>query len=152
VSTERLDPMQFGDVSDWARSFEPPMRLLDVIGVKIGLSGTLAVAAILWPKFVEVRGCVLLSCRYDATEFEGWWSQLDGDHTAIEDMVNHLHLWDVFPAVDDPLAERGLVELGELMAESWRYALRSAYPGRDFLVSFDMEEEEYGPTVSFRSF
>ncbi|MCP4545392.1 MAG: hypothetical protein GY835_02860 [bacterium] len=151
MSTERIDPMQFGDVSDWVRSFDPPMRLVDVIGVKIGLSGTLAVAAVLWPEFVEVRGCVLLSWRYNATEFEGWWSQLAGDRTAIEDMVNHLHLWDVFPDVEDPLTERGLVELGQLMAESWRYALRSAYPDRDFLVSFDMEEEEYGPTVSFRS-
>ena len=151
MKSERIDPMEFGDVLEWANSFRPPMKILDFVGAKIGLPGVLAVVAVLWPSLIEIRGCVLLSWRYEEAEFEKWWAELSGDRSAVEDLINHVHLWDVFSDLEDPLSARALAELGQIMTESWRCALRCSYPEREFIVHMDTDEDEYGPTISFRS-
>jgi hypothetical protein len=126
---------------------------LTYVGQEIGLDRAFAVMRLLVPDFVEMRGCVLRRESYAPENLEHWWTTLDGDVSAIEEMINHVHLWDVFLGLShSPLEDRALAEFGTSMALTWEAALLQRFPERRFVVEFLAEpESHYGPTVSFHS-
>jgi len=95
-----------------------------------------------------VNGCVLLSERYDPSSFQEWWTELDGDISRIESVVNHIHLWD-FPGLDAAdIPDDVIRDFARVLAASWRCALRDQFPERNFEVQTVLDElEEYGPTI-----
>lgn len=109
-----------------------------------------AFTALLWPSTVVVSGCVLLTEHYTESNFNDWWQELAGDRRQIESVINHVHLWDIFPS-DEQETEGALERLSEIMAETWRCALANRYPDRRFDVVVTSSPDEYGPTVSFTS-
>jgi hypothetical protein len=127
-------------------SRDPSMDLWDVSPAK-----ALALARLLHPTFVEVRGCVLFSWSYVQSNFEQWWKELDGNRPKIEAMLSHEHLWDTFHVEDEDGEEELLNQLGKIIADCWREALRRRFPNRDFDVVFSNTEDDYGPTVMFYS-
>lgn len=120
--------------------------LLDVVG-RSGAAAAIAFAGLFWPRFVEVRGCVLLAEHFDAASFERWWEQLDGDRPAIEATINHLHLWDVFDPEADGVPPAGMRWLAAVLARTWRAALDEQFPDRELTVSVSDEPDDYGPTL-----
>jgi hypothetical protein len=107
--------------------------------------GEFAFARFVSPEFVEVRGCVLLKERYDERNLEAWWTQLNGDRAAIEEVVNHVHLWDV---VEEQVPDEALDEVAEALVRNWRRALAEQFPDRSFRVVLSNDENDYGPTLS----
>jgi|GEM_PF-2861521 len=103
----------------------------------------------LYPEFIEIRGCVLLPWAYDDDNFEQWWSKLNGECSAIESVLNHTHVWDLFSA------ESKNVELDRavagLLVECWKVCLQSRFPDRSFDVTWKDDPEDYGPTVYVQS-
>jgi len=97
---------------------------------------------------MSLRGCVLLKERYDERNFEAWWTELNGDRAAIEEVVNHLHLWDVFDAREEQVPEEALNSIGEVLVRTWRCALSEQFPDRSFRVELSNDESDYGPTLS----
>ncbi|MEN3538233.1 hypothetical protein AAH991_24195 [Microbispora sp. ZYX-F-249] len=109
-----------------------------------------ALSLLFWPEFVEYRDCVFLGALFDKRSVDTWFEELKGDRSAVENVVNHLHLWDVFaPRSESEYAI--LPEVASRVAAMWRAALRDAFPAREFVVAVLGEEGDYGPTVSFRS-
>ena len=53
-------------------------------------------ASLFWPDFVEVDGALILAEMYTEEGFQNWYSHFNGDLTAIEKMINHVHLEDLF--------------------------------------------------------
>lgn len=102
-----------------------------------------------WPEFIEVRGGVLLAEHYRPEAFAQWWRQYAGKRSAIEGMVNHTHLYDLFPhaEVDDALA--AYEHLASTLRRCWNAALTVQFPGRRFSFSYETEPVAYGPTLSF---
>ena len=146
-----FDPMQLRKATEWRASFQGAPRLLDYLGEEGGPTLALAFAALFWPTFVEVRGCVLLSDRYEDRNFEEWWQELAGDCRAIEAVANHLHLWDVFDPDDEHVPPEALNHLAEVLGRTWRCALAEQFPDRRFEVEVSDEPYDYGPTVTARS-
>ncbi|UUW92467.1 hypothetical protein [Pimelobacter simplex] len=101
-----------------------------------------------FPRFVEHRGAVLLESAYDEEAVEAWFQQLDGDAVAVELVMNHIHLWDVFAPSTAFEAETEL--LLAPLATSWGAALRAAFPTRTFRVLTD-PDGDYGPELTFHS-
>jgi hypothetical protein len=99
------------------------------------------------PAFVEARGCVLLAEHYGERTFENWWTTLRGDRRAVEQVVNHVHLWDVLPSTDD-VPEAVVEQFAHRLAELWRGLLAQRYPARTFTVEVDTSPDEYGPTLT----
>lgn len=124
----------------------------DYLGEQNG-AASLAVAFsyLFWPSFVEVEGCVLLEERYEPSNFREWWERLSGDVPRVEEVINHVHLWDLFYGDDGWLPDGALAELARVMAHCWMCALREAYPSRSFDVRLSTGDADYGPTVSFSS-
>ncbi len=107
------------------------------------------VAHLMWPDLVEVGGCVFLATHYSEASRESFVAAgVTG--SALEDVVNHVHLYDVvaeYSGSDEDLQRLEAVAM--LMKQSWAARLAIAFPGRTFIVTFATEPEEYGPTVSF---
>lgn len=153
---DRLDPMSTREASEWRKSFQngSGLSVFDFIGQTVSVARALAVGGLIWPRFEEARGCVLLAGRNSAAAVDEWWDQLDGDPSRIESVLNHVHLWDVFPADDDVNDREAFIALARLMGTGWRSALASEYPHRRFEVrcnGLTSEHPEYGPTLTFRS-
>lgn len=114
----------------------------------VGAERLLLAADLFFPQFVEYRGCVLVPWNAEPSNVDRWLSECDGDVRAVESVLNHLHLWDLFPAdvPDDRVAR-----FGAALASCWGAALASQFPRRAFVTGFADDEDDYGPTVSFAS-
>lgn len=107
----------------------------------------LQLARAMVPAWVEHRGCVVREQQFEPSNFDEWWTSTGGTRTAIEKMLNHLHLWDLLVNTDEKdYAE--LWDLGELMVLGWQASLRRAFPDREFEVTLT---DDYGPTVTAAS-
>ena len=108
-----------------------------------------AVITFITPEFREHRGCVIRGDRFDSANVDSWLASTDGDTCAVEQVVNHLHLYDV---IDDDYDDAQLPELETVarhIATAWRDLLRARYGRRQFTVTVESEPDEYGPTISF---
>jgi hypothetical protein len=133
----------------WSDSFGGGLDALDYVGQHVSPTEALAVSEMLWPAFVEHRGCVILRGQFDEALFDDWWSALDGDASRIESVMNHIHLWDVFTDREEPGSDLALERLARAVATSWKAALAVAYPDGRFAVQVDDDGD--GPTVTFHT-
>jgi hypothetical protein len=136
-------------ISRWAAQHGGEVGIWAYLGQQ-GASLAVAYSYLFWPTFVEVEGCTLLSERYDQANFRQWWERLSGHVPEVEKVINHVHLWDLFPE-EEGLPEGALEELACVMGKCWQQALTEAYPAREFEVRVSTSEEDYGPTVCFAS-
>ncbi|MGH8603178.1 MAG: hypothetical protein ACREXR_10515 [Gammaproteobacteria bacterium] len=151
MSIERSDPTKLPAIRQWGFRYGGKTGVWDYLARQGGASLAVACSYLFWPSFVEVNGCVLLEERYEPENFREWWERLSGNIPEVESVINHVHLWDVFYPDEDELPDGTLEELARVMAKCWECALSEAYPSRAFEVRLSVEDEDYGPTVSFSS-
>ncbi|MGO1975470.1 MAG: hypothetical protein ACTH2Q_21125 [Propionibacteriaceae bacterium] len=100
-------------------------------------------------ELVEYRGCLIRKAVFSERVVDLWLEQTEGSTTAVELVMNHVHLYDeVEEHTDDDLAD--LERAAQQLAEVWRALLRTRHPELDVEVTFATEPDEYGPTVSLR--
>jgi len=143
-----FEALNLSRVREWSGGFTLEPGILETLAHWVGFDELLVSLSFLSPTFREVRGCVLLPWAYEEATFDEWWSVLEGDRRRIESMVNHLHLWDVFP--HDSADSDGLVALGRALELHWAAAAQFQFPDRQFDVDFS-EIGDDGPTVSIVS-
>ena len=110
-------------LDDWAACVATPAQLI-------------AAAQIFWPAFIEHDGCVLRASAFEASNYDAWVRQTGHDRGAIERVMNHVHVLDLFaePAVEPSQAQ--VRYLGATLAAMWRAKLAAELPGRAFEVTF----------------
>jgi hypothetical protein len=106
-----------------------------------------AYASLFWPGFTEIDGCVLLGDRVPETYTE-WKARLGGDLSAIESVLNHRHLSDLFMRGPEPHGEL-LEHLGEVLRDMWAAKLHQDFPDRQFVVTFNSAADD--PEITFCS-
>ena len=106
-----------------------------------------AYASLFWPAFTEIEGCVLLGDRVPETYAE-WKARLGEDPAAIESVLNHRHLSDLFIRAPEPSDEL-LEHLGEVLRDMWAAKLHQDFPDRQFVVTFNSDADD--PEITFRS-
>lgn len=129
----------------WRQSFDPAPDSLSYLSEHLTLTAAVLFADLMLPDLVEVRGCVLRRAAYDPAVFDEWWATEKGQVAAIERVINHLHLWDVFEPTDAG-EEAALSWLAGRIAESWQRHGASLFPDHRFVAEVT---DEYGPTVTF---
>lgn len=137
----RIDLSAFPELAGWLGDGPDDPRFF--VNVEVSVGRVAAVMALLAPPFVEYRGSVLLGFRHSPSNVDHWCERL-GDASAVERMVNHTHLWGLFPGQ----SSAGVEELAEPLAWFWGAALRAAYPAREFRVEHT-RDGGYGPEVTF---
>jgi len=141
-SGDRESPrVAFADVPD-----ERPRYLYD----GISSAGIYRAAALLWPDWVEVEGCVLRREMADVENVRRWMATEGASVQRTEWAVNHVHLYDeVEEGLEEPqeLLDERLLAVAERLAAAWRASLAAAFPARQFHVEVAGPEEDHGPTV-----
>ena len=92
-----------------------------------------------WPEFVELDGCVFFAGVME-TSYRGFLEQTGGDKRAVEAVLNHRHILDLFSGAQP--THQQVVYLGRLLREIWAAKLAHDFPNRRFVVSFPEEECE----------
>lgn len=144
-----MDLSKLPQLEGWMRpgeEFDPRTFLLATVTV----GEAAAISTLFWPEFVEYRDGVFLKFLFEQRGVDIWVDELKGDMSAVESVVNHVHLWDVF-APKSEVEYAVLAELAPRLAAMWRAALNSSFPAREFVVSVTDASEDYGPTLSIRS-
>jgi hypothetical protein len=143
-----VDLSKLPQLEGWIAGGAADPRAFLLANVTVGEAAALSL--LFWPAFTEYRDCVFLSFLFERHSVDRWFDELKGDKSAVESVVNHVHLWDVFaPKSEDEYAI--LSGIAPRIGEMWLAALKHQFPGREFVISVADESVDYGPTISFRS-
>jgi hypothetical protein len=116
----------------------------------IDIADVAVIGAVFCPGFIEMDGVVFVDFLFHEESYAHWRTKIGGDNQAIERLLNHLHLWDVF----DPKSEEDYSALPELcnkIGNMWNASARNAFPDREFSVELSDDPEDYGPTITICS-
>lgn len=98
-----------------------------------------AYAELFWPRLALHEDCVFFA-DFDPETVANWSNHLKGDKGAVERVVNHRHIVDLFPAVKEPPTREILIHLGRILRDAWAAKLRLDFPDRSFVVFFQEED------------
>lgn len=127
-----------------AREFEwlddlTPVGWLANVG---SLGQAIAYAELFWPTFVEHEGCILLSERFNRDNFQSWLETTHGDRKAVEAVINHTHILDLFVRHETEPTREQVVSLGRNLKEMWQAKVDRDFPGRNVMVIFPEDAGE----------
>ena len=94
------------------------------------------------PKFILYEGC-LLRDGFSIENYQGFLAQTNGDKRAVESVMNHRHLADLFPHKDDGPTKEQLVFLGRILKKMWQANIRSELPDLEVTVYFEERDMEW---------
>jgi hypothetical protein len=92
----------------------------------------IAYGNLFWPDFVKHDGCIFIS-PVDPKNHKTWLRKTRGDKTAVERVINHLHLSDLFPHAPAKTTVQK-IHLARLLKEIWECKLNRDFPNLIFEV------------------
>ena len=98
----------------------------------------IAYGRMFWPEFVEHDGCILRA-GFNVESYDGFMQRCEGDRTAIEKVMNHWHICDLFGGADQEPTGDQVVYLGRALKDMWQCKLDREFPGADMIVLFGEE-------------
>lgn len=98
----------------------------------------IAYARLFWPEFAVHEDCVLFADFAEAS-YQGFASQTRGSRKALESVMNHRHLLDLFPSAPTEPTRAQIVHLGRALKDMWSSKLRRDFPSREIVVTFREE-------------
>jgi hypothetical protein len=98
-------------------------------------------------RLLAYRGCLVREPVFDTANIDTWLESTGGDVTAVERVVNHVHLYDLVEELSDTDLP-ALEDLARRIAQLWTDTLQARYPEYRAVVSFASEPDEYGPTLT----
>jgi len=104
---------------------------------------------VLFPDFVFHESGVFLESGFTVEAYSSWMKNCNNDVVAVEKLLNHMHLYDVFGGCTDRVDEAVYEQLCRIVAQSWRMVLLSKFPEKKFCVQAIISDQEYGPVVTF---
>ncbi len=83
----------------------------------------IAYGELFWPDFLVHDGCVLWAEGFDESNYRSFMDQTSGDRRAVEAVMNHVHIADLFesPRADPSIDQ--MLYLGRLLQEIWSVKL-----------------------------
>jgi hypothetical protein len=101
----------------------------------------IAYGELFWADFVEHDGCVFFA-GFSEESYHGFMQQAGGDRQAVEAVMNHCHILDLFCRPGLAPSREQVVYLGRLLKEMWAAKLQRDFPGKRFVVAFPEEPSE----------
>lgn len=78
------------------KSWIPDFDIWSYLNLRADYDLAAAFAKMFWPDLIEVDGCEMLQRNYSPDNFTEWMERYSGDRRAVESIVNHVHVWDLF--------------------------------------------------------
>ena len=105
-----------------------------------------AYGALLWPSFIEYEDCVFFDYGSGAAfmrdNYNGFMAHTKGDKSAVEAVMNHKHILDLFPNANPQPSREMILYVGRLLQEVWQAKLNRDFPDRKITVSFPEEHTD----------
>jgi hypothetical protein len=121
------------DFVQWQIDYEPTNDFHSYAEVTISLPELIKSSVLLYPRFIEVEGAIVLESHYSETNWKVWRVAKDAKATA--NIMNHVHIEHLYS--HDPLRSQLEDHLGELLSFYWQLAVKHQFPKHDITVSFD---------------
>lgn len=131
---------QLKDYQQWKKVNDENFSLWDYLFGVANVEIALAFTKLFWPDFVEHEGGLFLSEAFNPEIYERWKETLGDNPRAIEQAMNHIHIDDILPG-SEHIAPENLFYLGKKLAEMWSSRLEKLYPGKEFKVSCQRDDE-----------
>jgi hypothetical protein len=100
-----------------------------------------AYSRILWPDFVEHDDCLFFA-GFNTDNYKGFMTQMNGDKTSVEAVMNHRHVSDLFCNANPKPARPVIQYVGRLLRDAWQAKLDREFPDRRILVTFPEDDWE----------
>ncbi|KOG87626.1 hypothetical protein [Streptomyces varsoviensis] len=142
-----MDPKEHSEIKSWLDGYTGNLDAVDFLTDNCTIGMWLAFSHFMNPEFVVVRDCVLRKRVYKPSNFEEWYTKLNGDVPRIEDLLNRLVLGYAIDCTDSAEDEAALQDIAQAVAHSWEAALARNFPSRSFQVQVLTTYD--GPTVVF---
>jgi hypothetical protein len=141
--SQRLSDIPLADLIPETRAWNDGrgIDLGDWIGCVGSFEHAIAYGELFWPDFAEHDGCVLFAGLSEES-YRGFMQQAGGNRQAVEAVMNHRHIVDLFARPELEPTRAQVVYLGRLLKEMWAAKLRRDFPGKRFVVSFPEEPSE----------
>lgn len=111
----------------------------------VGCEGNYSLAIgyleIFWPEFLEFEGYVLRK-NFSEESLRSFELSLGGNRSAVEAVMNHLHISSLHYYGCADLTKDKVVILGQSLSEIYASKLKWQFPSRDFKIEFYTPENE----------
>lgn len=137
---QRLSDVPLADLVPETRQWNGGrgIDLLGWLGCTGGIEHAIACGELFWPDFVAFDGCVLFA-GFSEDGYRGFVAQTGGDRRAVEAVLNHRHVADLFAGSGNEPTRHQVVYLGRLLREVWAAKLHRDFPEKEFVVAFPEE-------------
>jgi hypothetical protein len=123
------------DFVQWQIDYEPTNDFQRYAEVTISLPELIKSSVLLYPRFQEIEGVIVLKNQYSEQNWKAWRIKNDAKTTA--DMLNHIHVAHLY--THDSLHSKLEGQLGALLAFYWQLAVQHQFPEHNVTVDFDGE-------------
>jgi hypothetical protein len=96
----------------------------------------IAFSRLFWPQFTEHDGCILRA-GFSPKTYADFLATCEGDRTAVEAVMNHVHVFDLFPNATQMATGEQIQFLGRVLREIYSTKLAHDFPLRSFEVQFN---------------
>lgn len=147
-----FDLAKVSNIRRWMDHFDGEISLVSYASENVEIHQAVTISMMLWPTFCKIDGCFIWQRSNEEEKLVSnvgtWMEQRNGDRSAVESIVNHLHLWDVFDSQGEDGAEEAIEWMASIFEKSWTCALKDQYPDVSFEVTRTGAENDYGPTIT----
>ncbi|MGY2173830.1 hypothetical protein [Pseudomonas azotoformans] len=145
------DPVRSAKYERWKTQWKDQSELDEFFFISdvVHPEDVLMFSKVLFPDLVVHESGVFLASQFTVEAFTNWMETCNKDVVAVEKLLNHMHLYDVFGGCNDRVEEAVYEQLCRIVAQSWRMVLLSQFPERTFCVQAIVSDQEYGPMVTF---
>ena len=95
-------------------------------------------AHLFWPSFTLHDDCIMFS-GFAVESYDTWMKQTSGRKQAVDTVMNHRHILDLFSNDGSEIPRELVLYLGRLLQDMWTCKLKHDFPDRDIVVSFPEE-------------
>lgn len=104
------------------------------------------------PQFIEHDDCVFLADGFTRESYSNWlnfYHSIGMDKRAVESVMNHRHISELFLNAPPELSRRLANETGQMLEDLWHTKLRIALPKRTFVVRYFPDEPPSASEITF---
>lgn len=117
-----------------------PVSVDDWLGLNGNHELALAFTSLFWPDFKIHDNCVFFENAFSQENYDLWMKTTGGDRKAVELVINHQHILELFPQHSPDPSEKLVIELGKKLQEIWQAKLQRDFPKRRIVVEFPLNE------------
>jgi len=127
------------EIRKWEEHNKHPFDPGEWIGCVGNFEHAIGYAWLFWPAFVIHEDCILGE-GFAQEVYQGFLAQTKGDKSAVEAVMNHIHIAPLFSGSSKRPTPLQAQWLGERLRDMWEAKLKRDFPDRKIKVEFYMPE------------